>query len=141
MTDVGTAAGTPGVGHMNGTTDDALVTDQAPEVGETAVTLEAPATLDAALAEARAEGVAYLRRALLAEHAGRVVPELVTGETPEALTASIAGATAAWDRATESAKQALRADHVPAGAPARTGDAGAEGLSSLGKIARGLRNQ
>ena len=95
-----------------------------------------------ALAEARATGIGYLRRALLAEHAGAVVPELVTGDTPERLEASVAPARAAWDRATEAAKQALRADRVPAGAPARNGaDPSTEGLSPLGKIARGLRSE
>ena len=94
-----------------------------------------------ALAEARAASVGYLRRALLAEHVGTVVPELVTGDTPEQLEASVEGARAAWDRATEAARQALRADRVPAGAPARNGtDPSAEGLSPLGKIARGLRS-
>ncbi|MDP8921712.1 MAG: hypothetical protein M3O34_02415, partial [Chloroflexota bacterium] len=96
----------------------------------------------AALAEARAAGLGYLRRALLAEHAGMIVPELVTGDTPDQLEASVDRARAAWDRATEAAKQALRADRVPAGAPARNGtDPSAEGLSPLGKIARGLRSQ
>ena len=95
-----------------------------------------------ALAEARAAGLGYLRRALLAEHAGAVVPELVTGDTPEQLEASVEVARAAWDRATEAARQALRADRVPAGAPARNGtDPSAEGLSPLGKIARGLRTE
>ena len=94
----------------------------------------------AVLAEARATGLGYLRRALLAEHAGALVPELVTGDTPEQLEASVEAARTAWDRATEAAKQALRADRVPAGAPARNGaDPSAEGLSPLGKIARGLR--
>ena len=96
----------------------------------------------AALAEARAAGVGYLRRALLAEHAGAVVPELVTGDTPEQLEASVEVARAAWDHATEAARQALRANRVPAGAPARNGtDPSTEGLSPLGKIARGLRSQ
>ena len=96
----------------------------------------------AALAEARAAGIGYLRRAILAENAGALVPELVTGDTPEQLEASVAHARAAWDRATEAAKQALRADRVPAGAPARNGaDPSAEGLSPLGKIARGLRTE
>src|SRR5690349_5835974 len=41
------------------------------------------------LAEAQAVGLANLRRALLAEHAGQVVPELVMGDTEEALLASV----------------------------------------------------
>src|SRR3954470_17275495 len=40
------------------------------------------------LAEAQALGLANLRRALLAEHAGQVVAELVTGEDEPALLAS-----------------------------------------------------
>src|SRR5690242_11769399 len=40
------------------------------------------------LAEAQAVGLANLRRALLVEHAGQVVPELVTGENEADLLAS-----------------------------------------------------
>ena len=108
-----------------------MVAERAADAGESA-----------ALSEARTAGIGYLRRALLAEHAGTVVPELVTGDTPEQLEASVEVARAAWDRATEAARQALRAGRVPAGAPARNGtDPSTEGLSPLGKIARGLRSE
>ena len=114
--------------------------EEAGESGESGESEDASDTTR--LAEISATSVAHLRRALLAENRGKVVPELVTGDTPEALEASVGVARAAWDRATEAARQALRADRVPAGAPARNGaDAGAEGLSPLGKIARELKSE
>src|SRR5688572_22617830 len=51
---------------------------------------EAIAAAKAAADAAGATALGERRRALLAEHAGRVVPELVTGSTVEELEASIA---------------------------------------------------
>jgi hypothetical protein len=91
-----------------------------------------------ATTEARERELSTLRRALLAEHAGRVVPELVAGDSPEALEASVETARAAFERAAESARAQLGAQLVPAGTPARSGPS-PETLSPLAKIAEGLK--
>src|SRR5947207_8217025 len=89
------------------------------------------------LAEAQALGLAQLRRALLAEHAGQVVPELVTGETEAALLASVEVAQQAYGRALDTARATLASQAVPAGAPsARTVSASA-GLTPLEMIESG----
>src|SRR5712692_6309496 len=59
------------------------------------------------------------RRALLAEHAGQVVGELVTGATVEELNASVDAARTAYGRALEAARQELGAMAVPVGASPR----------------------
>jgi hypothetical protein len=131
---------------------DAL-TDRAAELGVAQAALEARlaestdahALVSAELAEARlaltaANGreLTYLRRALLAEQAGQVVPELVSGDDEEALLASVEVAKLAYTRAVDAARATLASQTVPAGAPsARTlpGD----GLSPLEMIESGLR--
>ena len=67
-------------------------------------------------AEASAATLAATRRALLAEHAGQVVPELVTGETVEALAASVETARAAFSRAADAARATAAGQTVPTGA-------------------------
>ena len=92
-----------------------------------------------ALAEAQALGLAQLRRALLAEHAGQVVPELVTGETEAALLASVEVAQQAYGRALEMARATLAGQVVPAGAPSARAVAASAGLTPLEMIESGLR--
>jgi hypothetical protein len=91
-----------------------------------------------ALAGAREGSLAHLRRALLAEHAGQLVPELVVGDSSEALEASVEVARAAFERAAESARTQLGAQRVPTGTPTRSGPS-PESLTPLDKIAEGLR--
>jgi len=82
--------------------------------------------------------LANLRRALLAEHAGQVVPELVHGDDEAALVASVEVAKQAYARALEAARTTIASQTVPAGAPsARV--APAAGLSPLEMIESGLR--
>jgi hypothetical protein len=91
-----------------------------------------------ALQEASARGLTYLRRALLAEQVGQVVPELVVGDDEETLLASVEVAKQAYTRALESAWTAIASQTVPAGAPsARV--VSAAGLSPLEMIESGLR--
>lgn len=91
-----------------------------------------------ALTEAGSRGLAYLRRALLAELGGQVVPELLAGEDESALLASVEMAKQAYGRALESARSAIASQTVPAGAPsARVAPVG--GLSALEMIESGLR--
>ena len=91
-----------------------------------------------ALSAASGRELANLRRALLAEHAGQVVPELGHGDDEEALLTSLEVATQAYTRALEMARAAIASQTVPAGAPsART--VPAAGLSPLEMIESGLR--
>lgn len=103
---------------------------------------EANHRADAAANDAAATRVAslsYLRRALLAEHAGQCVPELVIGESEAALLASLDVAKGAYVRALDTARAAIVSQTVPAGAPsARSAGMGA-GLSALQLIESGLR--
>lgn len=103
--------------------------------------VEAAGTQEAAsgeAAEARTRGLAYLRRALLAEQAGHLVPELVAGDDEEALLASVEMARQAHARVLEGARAAIVSQTVPAGAPSARGVAAA-GLSPLAMIESGLR--
>lgn len=103
------------------------------------VIAEAAAQLERAraeAAEARAAQLAAHRRAVLAENAGALVEELVAGETPEAIDASVETARAAYERVAEQLRQQAAAT-VPTGAGAR-GEPGGEQLSPLEKIARAL---
>lgn len=91
-----------------------------------------------ALQEASARGLTYLRRALLAEQVGQLVPELVMGDDEESLLASVEVAKQAYTRALESAWSTIASQTVPAGAPsARV--VSAAGLSPLEMIESGLR--
>lgn len=105
------------------------------------------AALELELADERRQALGYLRRALLAEHAGTLVPDLVAGDTADMLLASVDVARAAYAAAREAALAELRqqappptpaAPMVPAGTPARDGfDSLAQ--SPLQRIAAGLR--
>lgn len=105
------------------------------------------AALEVELADERRQALGYLRRALLAEHAGTLVPDLVVGDTADMLLASVDVARAAYAAAREAALAELRqqtpsppptAPMVPAGTPARDGlDSLAQ--SPLQRIAAGLR--
>jgi len=85
------------------------------------------------------------RRAVLAEHSGQVVPELVQGATAEEIDASVETARAAYARVAESVRASDQAARpaieslpvVPAGASPR-GDAPADDLSPLQKITSAL---
>ena len=104
---------------------------------ETAISAELAETRGA-LSAAHEREIANLRRALLAEHAGQVVPELVGGDDESALLASVEVAKQAYTRALEAARTTIANQTVPAGAPsARTAPAG--GLSPLEMIESGLR--
>ncbi|MGE3273374.1 MAG: hypothetical protein AB7P40_31865 [Chloroflexota bacterium] len=103
---------------------------------------EAASTRDAVvtdLATVQATSLTYLRRALLAEHAGTLVPELVTGDSEETLLASVETAKGAYARAVESARAAIVSQTVPAGAPSARSATATAGLSPLQLIESGLR--
>ena len=92
--------------------------------------------------EAQGAALGHLRRALLAENAGRVVPELIAGSSPEELEASVEGARAVFDRAIEAARTQLGRERVPTGAPTReSGTPAPEALSPVEKIQEGLRTK
>lgn len=117
------------------------------ETTEPTPTTAEPLDMQQSLADARQQGLTHLRRALLAEHAGRVVPELIAGDTTEALEASVERARAAFDAARDAALAQLQRERdaalpaVSAGTPSRDGtDARlALPLSPLQRIAAGLR--
>lgn len=110
--------------------------------GRTALLQGEAETARSAAGAAQAESLVHLRRALLAESSGRVVPELVTGDTAEALQASLDVAKAAFARATDAARAHLEAERVPAGTPTRDALAGgSEPLSPIDRIARGLERR
>jgi hypothetical protein len=90
-----------------------------------------------ALSATSARGLTYLRRALLAEQAGQLVPELVAGDDEEALLASVEVARQAHTRVLEGARAAIVSQTVPAGAPSARSVAAA-GLSPLEMIESGL---
>ena len=101
-------------------TDDPQTPDSAAAAPpEPASADERLAALERELADARRDGLAHLRRALLAEHAGSLVPELVAGDSSESLEASVAVATAAFEAAREAALAELRREQA-----ARTGATG-----------------
>jgi hypothetical protein len=87
--------------------------------------------------EASATALANLRRALIAEQAGQVVPELIVGDSAEALVASVEQARAAFARAAEATRASLGAQVVPAGTPVRT-PRSLEGATPLQRIVDGL---
>lgn len=95
--------------------------------------------LRAELAEARRREVEAHRRALLAENAGKVVPELIAGSSVEQLDRSVEVARSAFESA-RAAVLAAVGSLVPAGSPVRQG-AGLEGMSPIQKIAYGLKRE
>jgi hypothetical protein len=80
------------------------------------------------------------RRTILAEHAGRVVPELITGNTVEELDASAERALAAYARVVEAARSQLVRQQVPMGASPRF-EPEVDSLSPLQKITSALRRR
>jgi hypothetical protein len=97
--------------------------------------------LEQELASANERGLGAYRRALLAEHAGQVVEELVQGATEEALDASVELARGAYGRIAE----LVRTQTAASSAAAAAGTGGAtrsgqdlESLSPIEKITRGL---
>lgn len=99
---------------------------------------------EAQIQEARAAHLDAYRRAVLAENAGNVVAELVAGDTPEAIDASVTTAKAAFERIAEAVRAANPAPVVPpvgAGASQSNPSAAAEGLSPMDKISQGLARQ
>ena len=94
--------------------------------------------LEQQLAQAQERGLGAYRRALLAEHAGQVVEELVQGGTEEALDASIEVAKGAYQRIADLVHQQTAAQAANGGGGQRSGQ-DLETLSPLEKIARGLQ--
>lgn len=92
--------------------------------------------LELALQVARGETLAATRRALLAEHAGQVVPELVQGESAQELEASVALAREAFERIVGDLRLQAAAQ-VPVGASAAVGQTPEE-LSPMQKITAAL---
>ena len=90
------------------------------------------------LQEARIRQMESHRRALLAENAGRIVPELVVGATAQELDQSVEGARRAFEAAKAAALAELSSQPVPAGNPVRQGP-NLEGMSPMEKIAYGLK--
>ena len=104
---------------------------------------EGEAQLRAEMAEMERRMVEAYRRALLAENAGRVVPELVAGATAEELDASVEAATAAYAAVREATlAQVAASARVSATNGARAdGASDVEAMSALEKIAHGLRRE
>jgi hypothetical protein len=95
------------------------------------------ASLRAELAETQRGRIEAYRRALVAEHAGQIVEELVTGDTPEELEASLEIAQATYARALEAARQGLSATLTPIGASPRPA-ARPDEMSPIAKISAAL---
>ena len=97
----------------------------------------------AQLGEARTGLLSAERARLIAENAGKVVPELIRGDTVEALQASVGPATEAFARATDAAKAALAAERVPvgAGSGSAASAAAAANASPLEKISQGMEGR
>jgi hypothetical protein len=95
--------------------------------------------LHAELANARAAQLAAYRRAVLAEHRGQLVEELVGGNSPEAIDASVEAARVAYERIAGQLRQSGAGGPVvvPAGASPR-GELGLDQLSPFEKIAGAL---
>ena len=94
--------------------------------------------LKAELEETRRLRLESHRRALLAENAGKVVPELVTGDTVDELEGAVEVARRAFEAARAAALAEVATAPIPAGNPIRQGPS-VEGMSPLEKIAHGLR--
>ncbi len=108
-----------------------LTPDSQPELARLRMELE----------EARARGLESHRRALLAENAGRVVPELVAGATAEELEASVARARTAFEAAKAAALAELAASQQVAAGNGARGVSSVEGMSPMEKIAYGLKRE
>jgi hypothetical protein len=92
------------------------------------------------LEEARTRWLEAYRRALLAENAGRVVPELVAGTNQQELERSVEVARSAFDAARAATLAEIAATPVPAGNPIRRGP-DLESMSPMEKIAHGLKRE
>ncbi len=90
--------------------------------------------------ETRTRWMESHRRALLAENAGRVVPELVAGSTVEELERSVEVARQAFEAARAAALAEVASTRIPAGNPVRQGP-DVEAMSPLEKIAQGLKRE
>jgi hypothetical protein len=95
------------------------------------------AVLRSELAEAQRGHIEAYRRALLAEHAGQIVDEMVTGNTLEELDASAEIARATYSRALEAARRELGGTLAPIGASLRMTPSSDE-LSPIAKITAAL---
>lgn len=94
--------------------------------------------LRAELEGIRSQWLESHRRALLAENAGKIAPELVAGSSVEELDRSVAVARSAFEAARAAVLMEIAAIQVPAGNPIRQG-AGVEAMSPMEKIAYGLK--
>ncbi len=90
--------------------------------------------------ETRTRWLESHRRVLLAENAGKVVPELVAGSTIVELDESVEVARRAFEAARAAALAEVASAQVPAGNPVRQGP-NVEGMSPLEKIAHGLKRE
>lgn len=126
---------------------EALVNELAAERARTAQLTAALETSHTERAQALAEHderiaaltqahLAAIHRALLAESAGQVVAELIRGDTPEALEASVTTAREAYTRIADQLR-AQAATQVPVGASAASGQTPEE-LSPIQKITQAL---
>jgi len=106
---------------------------------ETQPSVPAP-DLQMELDEVRRRWLESHRRALLAENAGRVVPELVVGCTVEELDRSVEAARSALEAAKAAAQAEAAAIAVPVGNPVRQ-EPSVESMSPLQKIAYGLKRE
>ena len=96
--------------------------------------------LRAELEEIRTQWLESHRRALLAENAGKIVPELVAGSSIEDLDRSVEVARSAFETARAAALAEMAATQLPAGNPVRR-ELGVEVMSPMEKIAYGLKRE
>ena len=99
------------------------------------------ARLRSELEEALSRRLESHRRALLAENAGRVVPDLVAGATVEEMDASVARARDAFEAAKAAALAEMVASQAVAAGNGERGVPDLEGMSPMEKIAYGLRRE
>jgi hypothetical protein len=97
------------------------------------------AELEASASSAAAAAVAAVSRykAVIVQSNPDVLPELISGETIEALDGSLAKARDLIEKVKKNLEAKKAADRVPAGAPPR-GAADTSGLSSREKISQGV---
>jgi chromosome segregation ATPase len=103
------------------------------QLQQTQATIEA---LSQQLTDAANQQVEALKRAVIAENADQVIPELVRGDTPEEIESSVALARAAYQRLAQDLR-AQAAAQVPTGASPMAAEP-IEELSPLAKITAAL---
>ncbi len=135
--ELGSEAGGPVSEHPS-PADAVTGTQQSGTSGDSVVPAAEVERLRGELQEARTRWLEAHRRALLAENAGRVVPELVAGTSPEELERSVEVARRAFDAARAATLAEIAATPVPAGNPIRRGP-DPESMSPMEKIAHGLK--